>query len=266
MSSKSAPGVDSRPADLLWVPLRWLVRVPLLLVLIVFGLPLVVPTVILSRKLQFLPDAWADGAISIWSRAFCRVYGFRTEVLGPRPRQPVLLIANHISWADIEVIHAHAACGFVAKAEIQRWPLIGFLAAVGGTIFHQRGSTRSVEVVNEKMRQRLASGRSVAIFPEGRTGDGQRLGAFHARLLQSAIDANVPVQPVALLFDDPTGINHEVAFRPGESFLGGFLRLLGRPSRRVRLVFDNPIPPDQPRRQLATLCRDHIAQFLGEAT
>jgi 1-acyl-sn-glycerol-3-phosphate acyltransferase len=236
-----------------------------MIALIVFGLPMVVPTILLARHVSWLPDGLADWAVSSWSSALCRVYGFRLEVVGPMPKHPVLLIANHISWADIEVLHARVACGFVAKAEIRHWPLIGWLASVGGTIFHQRGSTKSLERVCADMTRRLRDGRSVAIFPEGRTGDGKRLGAFHARLFQAAIDARVPVQPVALLFEDAQGINQEVAFGPEESFLACFIRLLGRPSRRVRLIFDAPIDSQQPRRDLAQECRKHIAAMLGES-
>src|SRR3546814_1826940 len=71
--------------------------------------------------------------------------------------------------------------GFVAKREIAGWPLVGWLATRGETIFHQRGSQESLGGVLQVMLARLRSGHSVGVFPEGRTGHGDEVGPFHAR-------------------------------------------------------------------------------------
>src|SRR3546814_19924248 len=85
-----------------------------------------------------------------------------------------------------------------AKREIAGWPLVGWLATGGETIFHQRGSQESLGGVLQVMLARLRSGHSVGVFPEGRTGHGDEVGPFHARIFLAAVEAGAPVQPVAL--------------------------------------------------------------------
>src|SRR3546814_6893516 len=85
--------------------------------------------------------------------------------------------------------------GFVAKREIAGWPLVGWLASRGETIFHQRGSTESLGGVLQVMLARLRSGHSVGVFPEGRTGHGDEVGPFHARIFLAAVEAGAPVPP-----------------------------------------------------------------------
>ena len=149
----------------------------------------------------------------------------------------MLFVANHTSWIDIELLHSQRAACFVAKAEIARWPLVGWMAATGGTIFHRRGSNHSLASVMAVMVERLRGGRSVAVFPEGGTGYNGVLKVFHARIFQAALDAEVPVQPVALRFARNGRRVIDAGFREHESFMGNFLRLLGERAAGCRSAF-----------------------------
>jgi 1-acyl-sn-glycerol-3-phosphate acyltransferase len=121
-------------------------------------------------------------------------------VRGQPPAQgPVLLVANHISWLDILVMHAVRHCRFVAKADVRHWPLIGRLATGAGTLYIERESRRDAMRVVHHMAA-LQSGDILAVFPEGTTSDGVDLLPFHANLIQAAVAAGVPAQPVALQF------------------------------------------------------------------
>jgi 1-acyl-sn-glycerol-3-phosphate acyltransferase len=100
------------------------------------------------------------------------------------------------------VMHAARYCRFVSKADIKRWPLIGALATGGGTIYIERESRRDALRVVHAMTASLRGGEVVAVFPEGTTGDGKELLPFHANLIQAAIAARAPAQPVALSFLD----------------------------------------------------------------
>ncbi|MFO6418692.1 lysophospholipid acyltransferase family protein [Hylemonella sp. W303a] len=144
--------------------------------------------------------------VQVWARALLRHLGLRVEVRGDVVSPgPLLLASNHISWLDIMSLHAARYCRFVAKADIQRWPLVGRLVAGAGTLFIQRESRRDAMRVVQHMAERLRAGEVLAVFPEGTTSDGQTLLPFHANLLQAAISADVPVQPVALDFLDSRG-------------------------------------------------------------
>jgi 1-acyl-sn-glycerol-3-phosphate acyltransferase len=118
----------------------------------------------------------------------------------------MLLVANHMSWLDILVMHAARHCRFVAKSDVKHWPLIGTLATGGGTLYIEREKRRDAMRVVHHMRESLAGSEIIAVFPEGTTSDGRALLPFHANLIQAAISADAPVQPVALRFvDQATG-------------------------------------------------------------
>lgn len=129
--------------------------------------------------------------------------GITLAVTGiPVASGPALLVANHLSWLDIVVMHASRYCRFVSKSDIKHWPMIGTLAGGAGTLYIERESKRDAHRVVHHMAERLQLGEVLAVFPEGTTGDGIRLKPFHANLLQAAISTNAPVQPMALRFRD----------------------------------------------------------------
>jgi len=144
-----------------------------------------------------------EARVQAWSLKMLGLLGVRLELRGRPPQAgPVLLVANHISWLDILVMHAARYCRFVSKADVRRWPLIGTLATGGGTIYIERESRRDALRVVHHMAESLKRGEVVAVFPEGTTSDGLALLPFHANLIQAAISAGAPAQPVALSFLD----------------------------------------------------------------
>jgi 1-acyl-sn-glycerol-3-phosphate acyltransferase len=147
-------------------------------------------------------DAQQARAVEVWARGMLAIMGIEVRVKGHPSHGPVLMAANHISWLDILVMHAACHCRFVAKSEIRSWPLVGVLTTGGGSLYIERSSQRDAMRVVHQMAQALHDGQVLAVFPEGGTGDGVTLLPFHANLLQAAISADVPIQPVALQFID----------------------------------------------------------------
>lgn len=249
-------------------PLRYLYRLPLLLLLLLLAAPaallLINP---LGERLRMGGERLDHFAVRWWSGALLAIFGWRVRRFGTPLPGAVLFVANHVSWLDIEVLHSQRMMGFVAKAEIARWPLVGWLASRGGTLYHHRGSESSLHGVMHQMLDRLRRGEAVAVFPEGRTTDGAAVGPFHARIFQPAVLAQVPAQPVALRYGRGGQAQTEVAFAPEESFAGSFLRLLGAPMRTVEVHFLEPVPPTEDgRRRLANLCRERIVQAMRSGT
>ena len=141
--------------------------------------------------------------IQKWARTMLKRLGVELKVVGAPARVgPMLLVANHISWVDIVALHAVCHCRFVAKADVERWPLLGTLATGGGTLYVKRESRRDAMRVVHRMAQALKDGDILAVFPEGTTGDGSSVLPFHSGLIQAAISADAPVQPVALQIVD----------------------------------------------------------------
>jgi 1-acyl-sn-glycerol-3-phosphate acyltransferase len=243
-------------------PLRYLWRAPWLLVHVLLALPVcialtTVPWIVGGERVD-------HRAIRTWSAGLLRVFGMRTRRFGTPLPGAAMFVANHVSWIDITLLHSQRVVGFVAKAEISKWPLIGWLASRGGTIYHHRGDNESLHGVMHQMVQRLEQGHAVGVFPEGRTTDGERINVFHARIFQPAVLANVPAQPVALKYGAQGSAQTTVAFRKGEHFLGNFLRLLGEPARVAEVHFLEPVmATEDGRRRMAEACRERIVAAMG---
>ena len=181
--------------------------------------------------------------IQAWAKALLVKIKIDFEVLGRPPAGgPVLLVANHISWLDIPMMLAAGHCRFVAKSEIQHWPILGLLTRAVGTLFIARESRRDALRVVHHMAEELRASEVLAIFPEGTTSNGRQLLPFHANLFQAAISADAPVQPVALRFVDvATGeLSQAPCYIDDDSLWGSVWRTLRAPPLRATLVFGVP--------------------------
>ena len=239
---------------------RYAYRVPLLLIHLLLFLPITL--LCLSPLLVWIrvgDENAGDVAVRWWSGGLMRIFGFRLRRVGKPLPGPTLFVANHVSWIDIELMHSQRMMGFVAKAEIARWPLVGWLASRGGTIYHHRGSNDSLHGVMHQMVQRLEQGLSVGVFPEGRTTRGDAIATFHARIFQPAVVANVPAQPVALKYGLRGNAQTIIAFGERENFFQNFVRLLGEPGRVAEVhVLEPGAASEDGRRRMADTCRERI--------
>lgn len=156
-----------------------------------------------------------------WSRQMLGIMGVTLVVRGTPPAHgPLLLAANHISWLDILVMDAAHPARFVSKADVKHWPVLGALITGAGTLYIERTSRRDAMRVVHQMAAALSAGDTLAVFPEGTTGDGRELLPFHANLIQAAISAYAPVLPVALQYlDGATGTVSDAPLFLGETTL-----------------------------------------------
>ena len=190
-----------------------------------------------------LPQPQRDLRVQVWASRLVQLLGVELRVTGPVPvTGPLLLVANHISWLDIVVLHAAHHCRFVSKADVRGWPLVGTLATGAGTLYIQRESRRDALRVVHHMAKALQDGDILAVFPEGTTGDGLDLLPFHANLIQAAIAAQAPVQPVALRYvDAATGANSQaMSYIGDETLVGSLWRTLSAQGVCAAVVFGTP--------------------------
>jgi len=151
-----------------------------------------------------------------WSAGVLRHLGLTLAVQGTARPGANLLVANHVSWLDIAALHAavpHAR--FVSKADVLRWPLLGWLIRGAGTLFIERERKRDAVRVVHAMAESLRAGDTLAVFPEGTTGAGPVVLPFHANLLQAAIATQTPIQPAVLRYADARRV-----FSPTVEYLG----------------------------------------------
>ena len=169
-----------------------------------------------------------------WGGAICRALGIRVERAGDRPEGAVLLVANHRSYADVAALAACAPMAFIAKAEIQRWPLLGRAATHAGTIFVSRGDAQSGAGALRRMRAALAAGVSIAVFPEGTTCASPSIGAFQPGAFRLAAAGGIPVVPVAIEYARASDAWTDPDDR---TFAAHFITCFGRRQVAVRIAF-----------------------------
>ena len=207
------------------MPAFRLVYRSLLLGLLVFTGALITP---LLQRGHMPRHGLAAIVTCAWHRGIARATGIRVIVHGQARPQATLYVANHISWFDIIALGGHLPLRFLSKAEVRRWPLVGWLASRAGTLYIERGNHRATAEANRRMREALELGENVCLFPEGTTSDGQ-VRKFHSRLMQCAIDAGSSIQPVAIAYPPPPGETTPV--HPAMLFTGSIR--MGESYRRV---------------------------------
>jgi 1-acyl-sn-glycerol-3-phosphate acyltransferase len=191
-----------------------------------------------------------------------------------------------VSWLDISIIGALSPTHFLSKAEIKKWPFIGLLATRAGTLYIKRGARNSADDANATLQKTLEKNHNVVLFAEGKTTDGT-LKKFHGRLMQSAIDANSLVQPVAIFYpaaedngaddnhtDNSTESKHQSDFKrkinknilyiDNMTFFHSMFSVLSLENIPVEVHYLKPISTQQQtRNDLAAHCYDSIYNTLN---
>lgn len=245
--------------------LRIALRAPVAIALLLGGLVTVTfifPRISYNRR---------DRIIARWSRWLLRACGIRLKeelTPGASPlgslKGQSLIVANHISWLDIFLMLASTSAHFVAKSEIASWPVVGRLVAGAGTLFIERGKRHAVHQLNERIQSMLATGRRIAVFPEGTTSDGKRLLQFHGNLLEPALRGDVPIIPVGVRYTDLQGRHSEAIDFTGDISLGQSLsNVLGAPGFIATLYPLPPLVERGTRQQAAKAARHALAARLA---
>ncbi|WP_405792790.1 lysophospholipid acyltransferase family protein [Streptomyces sp. NBC_01506] len=199
------------------------------------GLGAVLLGILLVPPVALLGAGPRDRLTRGWTRTVIRAFGLRVRVDGmspaaapaavpavaqaavPDPPGGVLVVANHISWLDIPLVATLFPGRVLAKSDIRRWPVLGTVAARGGTLFVERDRLRALPGTVRDVSDALRAGSRVIVFPEGSTWCGRDQGRFTAAMFQAALDAGAAVRPVrigyrplgpaAFVGDDPLAVS-----------------------------------------------------------
>jgi 1-acyl-sn-glycerol-3-phosphate acyltransferase len=167
---------------------------------------------------------WASTLPVFYHRWCCRILGFRIRVIGaPTTKRPALFAANHVSYTDITVLGSIIPGSFIAKAEVANWPFFGWLAKLQRSVFVDR-KMRSTATQRNAIGERLAAGDALILFPEGTSGDGNRVLPFKSALFAAAQHGGnslqVIVQPVSLAYVRLDGMPIGRVYRPFFAWYG----------------------------------------------
>ena len=145
-----------------------------------------------------------------WLHRFCdtlrKRMDIRVTVEGGRfPAGGGAVISNHLSYADIITYAALHDCVYCAKQEIRRWPIVGWMTMMAGTVFIDRGRGGSAQGASSRMKATVEAGLPVVFFPEGTTSNGDGLLPFHSGLLQQALLMEAPITAARIRYtlDEP---------------------------------------------------------------
>lgn len=201
----------------------------------------------------------------------CKILGLQVTVRGtPCLAEPTLYVANHSSYLDIPTLGSIVLGSFVAKGEIERWPVFGALCKLQDTIFIKRQATQA-GVQRDTLREKLEQGRSLMIFAEGTSTDGCHILPFKSSLfatVQKPLPNGKPimVQPISITAVTLDGLPMGRTLRPlyawyGDMTLAGHgwpMLKLGKIG--VMIEFHEPVAstafPD--RKALAHYCDEQV--------
>lgn len=237
-------------------------------------LTLTLPLMPVQALLLAFRSRWSRHLPRIYHRLCCRILGIALDLHGsPTAERPTLYVANHASYLDITILGAALDGSFVAKAEVRRWPVFGWLARLQRSIFVERADRAGAARQRDEIRRRLDAGDNLILFPEGTSSDGIRVLPFKTTLFAAAEDERVLVQPISVVYGRLDGIPLGRFYRPffawyGDMTMGPHLwRALGLGRLSVTMLFHPPVRMRDfvSRKALADHCRAQIAEGLGRA-
>ena len=194
-----------------------------------------------------------------WCRFACLVLGLRLTTTGSIPRSG-LLVCNHLSYLDIIALSSLRPCVFVAKSDVRGWPLLGWLARAGGTIFVQRYRRLAATTELSQIHAAIESGLLVVLFPEGTSSDGATVLPFKSSLLQAAVSSGCPIAPAGITYRLARGsVANEVCYWRDMTLVPHLLNLFGKPRIESAICFSSPKPRIADRKALARALRAEVA-------
>lgn len=256
LRAAAARGENTPVSAMGWVRLIW--RVLLMLMSLIVLVPL---------HYLFRIIAYGSPFPMYFLRFAAWVCGARVKVIGTPLKRDVFFISNHVSWIDILALAGASGTAFVAKAELDEVPVVGWLSRLNRTVFVKRENRMGVAAQINSLREALSDNWSVTVFPEGTVTDGQSLLPFKTSMLRvlEPPPADVLVQPVMIFYGE---IAEWIGWVGDESGLNNAKRVLARKgSFPLELHFLEPFSPEDHhgRKAIAAKARDEIEEALIHA-
>lgn len=227
---------------------------------------------LVGAPLQWIIATRAPGRAGAIPRLFCRallaLVRVRVATSGALVEgQPVLAVANHVSWIDILALGAIEPFCFLAKSDVAAWPIVSAFSEVQGTVFVDRARRRSIIPANAALAARMLEGRRALLFPEGTTFAGPEPGPFKSSHLAAARDLlalspahrSVSIQPIALRYSSASA-----AWIGDDALLPHLWRILRGPPLICEVAFGAPIayPRGTDRKMVAGAARHAVVALL----
>ncbi len=205
--------------------------------------------------------------IQWWCKRLLAAFNIKVIATGNIPPENLshaMIIANHVSWADIHVLNSVIPLRYIAKSDIRHWPVFGFFASRVNTLFVNRAKKQDALRIVDIIAETLQAGDRLCLFPEGTTTDGTTILPFKSSLIEAAIRTKTPIYPVAIHYPlADGGINTAMAYAGETTLIQAMQQALTIKSPVVVIHFLAPIATNQhDRRALTLLVQDVISKQL----
>lgn len=203
--------------------------------------------------------------VRTWARVVARILRLRIDVEGALPAPPFFLVANHLSYLDVVALWCEVDAAFLAKSEVSRWPVIGFLARSIGTCFIDRTRKSDVPRAVAQLERALHERGGVIVFPEGTSSAGEHVLPFRPAIFEVAAASGTPVCCASIAYETPPGqppASLAVCWWGDMTFGAHIYRLFGLPSVRARIAFAGERIEGRDRKHLAVRAHAAVAARL----
>ncbi len=210
----------------------------------------------------------------IFFKGLVKIFGIKIKLSGIKEGKNIVYISNHVSYLDVFVLGSIIDGIFVAKSEIDSWPLINKICALGKTIFINRRDILGIKKQMQSIQENLKAGFNVIIFPEGTSSDGSKVLPFKSSLF-GLIDSNIKekfkIQPISIFYEKLDGTPVDRNFRPFFAWFGNMdllphaWQFLGLGFSEVKLNFHKAIKFSKfkNRKEAANYCQKIISDQIS---
>jgi 1-acyl-sn-glycerol-3-phosphate acyltransferase len=190
------------------------------------------------------------------SRRILRVLGAKVAIDGEIPTES-LIVSNHLGYLDVFVLGSAIPAIFVAKSDVNNWPVIGLLCRLSGTLFVERERRTSVSASLPQIRKTLDAGLPVVIFPEGTSSDGSAVLPFKTSLLEAGVNHRSTAAAINYELSDGS-VADELCYWRDMTFGPHFWNVLRKRDFTATLHFGKQRQPVADRKIMASALHDEV--------
>ena len=233
-----------------------------------FAAQIAVNVVDYSFRVAFVSKNAKRAARAAWlqraTRRHLKIFNFKTQVSGSIPASG-LIVSNHLSYLDILVLSSVTPAVFVSKADVRKWPVFGWLAAIGGTVFIERERRTHVGAVNREIESALSEGVPVVVFPEGTSSDGKNILPFRSPLLEPVAGGSHTITTSWIHYTLGDGdAAQEICYWGDHTFFPHLLNLLDKRQIRAKVCFGRFERTTDDRKELAKQLQAAVEKLKAE--
>lgn len=176
----------------------------------------------------------------LWSKSFVFFLNYKVELRGKFPTdRNYLFVGNHRSSLDPFVCLAYLEGNPVSRADVRNYPFLGRGAEISGIIFVNKESRTSRSATKEAIHKALSEGKSIMIYPEGKTNALPLTSTFQKGSFDIAAELGVPVIPFALEYKSTADY-----WDHSETMAEHYFKYLAKPRTYIRMSVGEVIQGD----------------------